>query len=617
MLRDALSLLASDPALALDRISTVLRKYPGEPQALIVAARAHAMLGDRSSAITALRQSLAGNPGSAEAWRMLGDQLMLAGDGAQADAAYSRHLQESVRDPELRAAATALRENQIPVAERILKPFLKRHPSDIAAIRMLAEVAGRIGRYADAETLLRRALELSPSFAAARFNLATVLHRMHRPLDAIAEIDVLIDAEPNNPGYLNLKGAIISRIGQHEDAATLFEAVLRERPGQHKIWMSYGHVLKTLGRQADSVAAYRRSLALEPGLGEAWWSLANLKTVRLGEEDRATMATMLGRTDLSAEDRFHLHFALGKSLEDVESYDESFDHYLAGNRGRHALLRHDAGDVPRQVDRSIELFSADFFAARRGWGDPAHDPIFILGMPRAGSTLIEQILASHPEVEGTHELPDLAMLVQRMPGNAYPDPVASLDADEARRLGAAYLESTRVQRKTGRRLFVDKMPNNWAYVPLIQLILPNATIIDARRHPLACCFSNFKQHFARGQAFSYDLEELARYYADYVRLMAHVDAVLPGRVHRIFHEQLVDDIEGEVRRLLGHVGLPFDPACLRFWETERSIQTASSEQVRRPIFREGLDQHLRYDRHLGPLREILRPLIETYPVFIG
>ena len=529
-------------------------------------------------------------------------------------------LAASIRDPRLMQAGLALVEGQLAVAERLLRPHLKEKPTDIAAIRMMAELAGRLGRYGDAETLLRRALELAPGFTAARANLATVLYRQNRPAEAIEVLDALLDDEPANPAHQNLKAAALGRIGGYEEAIRLYADVLARFPDQPKVWMSYGHVLKTVGRQGDSIAAYRRAIAAAPSLGEAWWSLANLKTVKLDAADVAAMEAALDRPGLAEEDRFHLHFALGKALEDRGEAERAFAHYAEGNRLRRAAIAYDPDEIDRHVERSIALFSPGFLEARAGQGCAAADPIFILGMPRAGSTLIEQILASHSVVEGTMELPDLPALAKRLGGrrlrsdpNAYPESLATLSPAELAALGEEYLERTRIQRKTGRPRFIDKMPNNWAHVGLIHLILPNAKIVDARRHPLACTFSNFKQHFARGQGFSYDLVELGRYYRAYVRLMCHWDETLPGRVHRVIYENLVEDPEGEVRRLLDYLGLPFEAACLRFHENERAVRTASSEQVRQPINREGLDQWRAFEPWLGPLKEALGRVVEAYP----
>lgn len=513
--------------------------------------------------------------------------------------------------PELMEAALALHDNRLPEAERGLKTYLKRDPFDARAIRMLAELAGRIGRNRDAETLLRRALELAPGFTAARANLAIVLYRLNRPTDALAELDTLLAVEPDHPGHANLKAAALGRLGDFGEAIALYEGVLGAAPGQPKVWMSYGHMLKTVGRQADGVAAYRRAIALRPDLGEAWWSLANLKTVRFDDADIAAMERALQGAGLSDDDRLHLDFALGKAWEDRGDAAQSFAHYASGNALRRTQIVYDAGETEAFVDRSIALFTPDFFGEREGWGCPATDPIFILGMPRAGSTLIEQILASHSAVEGTTELPDLPLIARRIPN--YPDGLETLTADQAHALGEDYLKRAAVQRRTDRPFFIDKLPNNWAHVGLIRLILPNARIIDARRHPLACCFSNFKQHFARGQAFSYALDDMGRYYRDYVRLMAHFDAVLPGSVDRVIHEALVDAPEAGIRALLAACGLPFEPGCLRFHETQRAVRTASSEQVRRPIFRGGDDAWRPFAEHLRPLEAALGDVVDRYP----
>ena len=573
----------------------------------------------RSAALQA-REVLSASPGNADAYRLLGAALRRSGDESGAEQAELDAIAASVGDPELVRAAEALLDNDLPVAEHALRERLKRKPTDVAAIRMMAELAARIGRYADAENLLRRALELAPAFAPARTNLATILYRQNRPAEALAELDRLPTGEEDGAGPQNLRAAALGRIGSYEEAIALYEQVLARLPDQPRVWMSYGHVLKTVGRREDSIAAYRRAIAAAPSLGEAWWSLANLKTLAFTDADAAAMTAALAAPGLAGDDRFHLHFALGKAHEDRGDAECAFAHYAEGNRLRRAGIAYFPDETAAHVDRCIALFTPGFFAARGDAGCPAADPVFILGMPRAGSTLIEQILASHPQVEGTMELPDIPALAKRLGGRRrnpdlplYPDCLAGLDGAALRALGEEYLERTRVQRRTQRPLFIDKMPNNWAHVGLIRLILPNAKVIDARRHPLACGFSNFKQHYARGQGFSYDLGEMGRFYRDYVRLMGHFDAALPGFVHRVIHERLVDEPEAEVRRLLDFLGLKFDPACLSFHRTERAVRTASSEQVRRPLSREGLDQWRAYERWLGPLKAALGPVLELYP----
>jgi tetratricopeptide (TPR) repeat protein len=512
--------------------------------------------------------------------------------------------------PRLIEAAMAMNENKLDVAERLLKPHLKEDPFDVAAIRMLAELAARIGRWRDAENLLRRAIEIAPGFTAARANLALVLGRMGRPAEAMELLDDIFAAEPGEVGHWNLKAATLGRLGDFDEAIRIYEDVIKQAPNQARVWLSYGHMLKTVGRQADGIAAYRQAIAVKPTLGEAWWSLANLKTVKFDEADVAAMEQALVAPDLSDEDRFHMDFALGKAMHDAGRIDDAFHHYSAANALRLKSQPYEAGQITRAVDRSVDAFTAEAFAERSG-GCEARDPIFIVGMPRAGSTLVEQILASHSLVEGTSELPDIPVLARKAGG--YPDGALKVGPEERRELGQDYLKRAGVQRRTDRPLFIDKLPNNWLFVPFIQLILPNAKIIDVRRHPLACCLSNFRQHFARGQPFAYDLDDVGRYYVDYVRLMAHVDAVLPGRVHRVIYERMVDDTEAEVRALLDHIGLEFEPACLEFHKTDRAVRTASSEQVRQPIYRDATDEWRAYDAYLGPLKDALGPALDAYP----
>jgi hypothetical protein len=395
--------------------------------------------------------------------------------------------------------------------------------------------------------------------------------------------------------------------------------VLADYPNNARVWMSYGHALKTTNRSSECVQTYRKSIELAPHLGEAYWSLANLKTFRFTPADIEAMQAQLATTNLTDDDRLQFHFALGKAFEDARQFTESFQHYAEGNRLRRTGVGYDADANIEQMQRSRALFTPEFFAARAGQGTQAPDPIFIVGLPRSGSTLLEQILSSHPLVEGTMELADIVNMARELGGpharvqGAYPESIAALDENALRSLGERYLEQTRIYRRTDAPFFIDKLPNNFAHTGLIHLILPRAKIIDARRHPLGCCFSNFKQHFARGQHFTYSLDDLGRYYRGYVQLMAHFDAVLPGRVHRVIYERMIEDTEGEVRRLLDHCGLPFDERCLRFYENERAVRTASSEQVRRPIYREGVDHWQHYEPWLGPLKSALGSVLEHYP----
>jgi tetratricopeptide (TPR) repeat protein len=653
-IRQGLGLMATRPDLAEAQAQEILAAVPGHPAGLLMRGGARRRMGratdaladltplasaqptwppahlelglargesgDPRGAVEALGRAVALDPGLVEGWTALSVQHRLLGHTAAAERAEARSLSAATRDPTLLEAGAALNEGRLAVAEHLLRDGLKTRADDPPALRMLAETATRLGRYEDAEALLRRCLELTPGFIPARHNLAVALYRQTRAAEALAETEVLLKADPRHPGYRNLQAASLAQLGEYERAILVFERLLADFPVQPKGWMSYGHALKTVGRQDDAVAAYRRALALAPGMGEAWWSLANLKTVRFAPGDLDAMHAALAGGELSDEDRFHLDFALGKALEDAGRDEEAFVAYSRGNALRRAGLDYDPDETHRHVLRSRALFTPGFWESRRDWGCPSPDPIFILGLPRSGSTLVEQVLASHPLVEGTMELPDLPALAKRLGGrtrrdqdSAYPEILGDLDAKACRALGEEYLARTAPQRKTGRPFFIDKMPNNFAHVGLIRLILPRAKIIDARRHPLGCCFSGFKQHFARGQAFTYDLTDLGRYYTDYVALMAHFDAVLPGQVHRVVYERMVADPEAEVRSLLAYSGLDFDPACLRFYENDRAVRTASSEQVRRPIFTEGLDQWRRFDPWLDPLKAALGPVLDTYP----
>jgi tetratricopeptide (TPR) repeat protein len=647
-------LLASNPALAIEQAGEILKAVPHHPLATLLLGIAHRTLGDCDAALKtleplsaahprwapafyelglthleresaepalkALRRAVYLDPNIPDAWRIIGDQLTAQGDSQGADSAYAQHLKASTNDPRLMAAASALCEGRIPEAEYRLREHLKQFPTDVAAIRMLAEVGGRLGRFGDAEKLLTRALELAPSFHAARHNLALVLNKQNKFADSLAQIEWLMAAEPRDSGHRNLKAVVLARIGDYPQALDIYADILAKHPGQAMIWMSFAHALSSAGRTQDSIAAYRRCLALRPHSGEAYWSLANLKTFRFTEPEVTVMRALLTEPKTTEDDRAQLHFALGKALEDAGQYADSFLNYSVANAMRLAKVGYNPDNTSILARRSKALFTQDFMAARRGYGSAAPDPIFIVGLPRAGSTLIEQILASHSQVEGTMELPNIMAIALQLGGktaraeeSTYPEVLQDLSAADCRALGEQYLAETRIQRQAGKPYFIDKMPNNFLYVGLIQLILPQAKIIDARRHPMACCFSGYKQNFAMGQRFTYSLEHIARYYRDYVELMAHFDRIAPGAVHRVIYERMVEDTESEVRRLLDYCGLPFEDSCLRFHENSRAVRTASAQQVRKPIFREGIDQWRHFEPWLDPLKESLGDVLHHYP----
>ena len=630
------------PALAEQQASEILRAVPDHPEALLILARAlrlqgklgpamdilaplvrgqpraasvhlewalaQAALGETDAAIAAVEVALRLKPKLAGAWRHLGDLLAAAGRMARAEAAYARHVEAAVHEPALMQAARAMLDGALADAERGLTAHLQRFPTDVAALRMLAEVCTRLGRDREAQAGLARCLDLHPGFVLARHNLAVVLYRQNKPVEALPHLERLRAQDGHNASYASLHAACLAMIGANDAAIGIYAGLLGAFPQQPKIWLGYGHVLKTAGRRAESVAAYRTAMAQAPGMGEAYWSLANMKTARFSADEMRAMGAQLARTDLPAEDRFHLHYALGHVLEQAGDYAQSWAQYAEGARLRRAEIEYDAGQTTAQLDRTRALMTHGFFEERAGMGCADEAPIFIVGLPRSGSTLIEQILSSHSQVEGTMELPELATIAREIgAGNAtaYPDILADLTPTALHDLGARYLHRTRIYRRSNKPIFIDKMPNNFVHVGLIHLILPRAKIIDARRHPMAACFSAFKQHFAKGQHYTYDLAELGRYYRDYADLMDHFDVALPGRVRRVRYEDMVQTTEQQTRVLLAHCGLAFEEACLRFHENPRAVRTASSEQVRRPIFREGLHHWRNYEPWLGTLADTL------------
>lgn len=529
-------------------------------------------------------------------------------------------METSANDPRINRAAEAMVAGDYPVAESILRNVLGERPNDAIALRMLGEIAATFGVLRDAEALHRRALAAAPGFDFARLHLAIVLHDQSRAGEALAELDQISGELLAYNATKSLKASALARVGEHDAAIAIYREIVGSQPEDIEAWTNLAFLLKTIGRTEEAAETLRRVLEIAPTHGEAWWMLADMKTLVFSAEDIAAMQRVLVNADLSDDDRVGVHFALGKALEDCADVDSSFDQYRAANAIRSGQLRHDPSRITELVDRTERLFTSEFLSSRAGAGDPAPDPIFIVGLPRSGSTLVEQILASHPMIEGTGELSDIYLLARSLEADSrfaadwhdYPQLLADEPSASLTDLGRLYLDRTRVQRKTDRPLFIDKMPNNWLHTGFIHLILPNAKIIDVRRHPIACGFSNFKQLYSRGQEFSYDFGHFAAHYREYVRLMGHFDRVAPGLVHRVVHDRLVMNPEDEIRALLAFVGVPFDDRCLTSHLTERPVRTPSAEQVRRPIRREAANEWRAFDSHLGQLKQALGSLVEAW-----
>jgi tetratricopeptide (TPR) repeat protein len=582
--------------------------HPGYGRLFQERGHCYRALGDNPGAITAYQQAVNLNSSLPASWKALVALYGAAGRKAEAENAANVAATLDSLPVAVVTANSLFAEGSAQAAEQVIRPFLLQNPEHVEGMRLLARIGMHMGVLDDAEFLLQNVLERSPDYHAARHDYAEVLADRHKHLEALEQIRMLLQVEPRNTVFRALEGNALVGLGRHEEALQKFFELREETPTNPTLHLAIAHSLKTVGRQADAIESYRRAAEVRPSFGDAYWSLANLKTYRFSDEELAAMRRAEADPATPPVDRYHLDFALGKALEDRAEYGESFHFYAQGNALKKAEARYDRASFERNARRQTEVCTREFFATREGWGCAAPDPIFIVGLPRAGSTLLEQILASHSAVEGTKELAEIPRLVHVLSGREstdYPDVLARLTSEQCRQFGEQFIAETRIYRSSGRPFFIDKMPNNFRHVGLIHLVLPNAKIIDARREPMACCFSNFKQLFANGQEFTYSLEDIGRYYRTYVELMQHWDEVLPGRVLRLQHEVVVEDLEGSVRRLLEFCGLPFEAACLEFWKTERHVRTASSEQVRRPIFKEGLDQWRHFEPWLGPLKEAL------------
>jgi tetratricopeptide (TPR) repeat protein len=610
-----------DPAAARGLLAPLAAAQPGSPVLQLELGRACAAAGFNAEASAAFQAAVRLDPRLADAWRELATQRFLAGDTPGGDAAYTKYERLAPQPPELGDAAVAIEDGRLDLATMLLERRLASNPDDVAAVHMRALVARAKGLFAEAEHYLRRCLELAPGFAAARFDLATEMCVQQRYGEAAPHVERLLAAAPRNTDYICLQAQVLRFNRRYDAAGALLQRAIEANPDDARLRLHYGHLLRDQGDQSGTIDAYRRTLVMNPGMTEAYQSLADLKTVRFTAADLEAMRRLAAGLP-AGPDRIRLEFTLGKAFEDDGRPAQAFEHYARGNAMFSTTLNHDPEIMSAGVRRSKALYSVRFFADRAGWGSERTDPIFIVGMPRSGSTLLEQIIASHSQVEGTRELPNVPaiareVLLNKNPGGMpnYPDPVGQLTRPEVAAYAQRYLEETAAHRPLGKPRFVDKMLVNFDHIGLIHLMFPRATIIDSRRHPLACSFSCFRQFFGRGQPFSYDLRHMGRHYRDYFELMEHIDAVLPGRVHRVYYEQLVTDPEDVVRRLLERCGLPFEAGCLRFYENRRVVTTISSEQVRRPITTDAVDQWRNFEPWLGELREALGDVVERYPSF--
>jgi tetratricopeptide (TPR) repeat protein len=575
-------------------------------------------LRDPGRAIEAYLQGVAINPALPASWANLEILYRMSGDAGSA-AMAAGHVAALKRLPAEVVTATALfSDGELALAEGIVRAFLLQHGNHVEAMRLLARIGMAREIYDDAETLLAAVLALAPGYNAARFDYARTLLERHKHPQAIEQLELLLQRDPANRQYKTLYATACTGMGEHEQALELYRSLLDNSPHAAEIQLSIGHTLKTLGRYGQSVEAYHAAAAARPGFGDAYWSLANLKTYAFTDGELARMRAEESAGGGSRIDRYHLCFALGVALEKRGDYEQSFRYYEKGNALKRSEIRYRPELVERNTRLQKEVCTSAFFGARRPAGAADSSPIFILGLPRSGSTLLEQILASHSAVEGTHELANIPRIVADLQGRdgdsmdpRYPRVLADMQLDEFRRLGEKYLQDTRAYR-TGKPRFIDKMPNNFRHLGLIRLLLPGAKVIDARREPMGCCFSNLKQLFASGQEFTYGVEDIARYYRTYLELMRHWDQVLPGWVLRVHYEDVVDDLEGSVRRVLDFCGLPFEAQCLDFHNTQRSVRTASSEQVRQPLYRDGLEQWKNFEPWLGPLKAALGDALTTY-----
>ncbi|MBL4674481.1 MAG: sulfotransferase [Arenicella sp.] len=594
---------------ALFSIKRLLAVEPGFARAYQERGYVFMMIDETASATVAFEKAVHLNPSLYGSWQALSEMP----NYPQAKLAKAQAVWLKSLPPELVGVASYIYEEKLLKAETLCRSFLKRVPHHPEAMRLLARLADRFQILNEAEFLLESCVEFQPDFIHARFDYVGVLHKRQKFDKALEQAKRLNESDPNNPAFTVSLANAEQATGDFDAAIKNFQLALKNVPLNPSLHVSLGHALKTIGRTNEAINAYRDAYKVQPNFGDAYWSLANLKTYQFTEDEITKMREAETAPEMDIIDQVQICFALGKSLEDQKNYAESFKYYERGNMLKKQKDRYDSSRIEAELDFQINTFDKAFFADRTATGIEAADPIFIVGLPRAGSTLLEQILASHSMVDGTMELFNIIGMSNRLSGghwsdestSNYPEILGNLSPNDLSKMGEEYIEDTRRHRQ-GAPFFIDKMPNNFRHIGLIHMILPNAKIIDARRHPMACCFSAYKQFFAEGQEFSYNLEDIGRYYQHYVEVMAHWDDALPGRILRVQHEDVIDDLETQVHRILDYCGLPFEQACIDFHKTERAVRTPSSEQVRQPIYQSGMSVWKNYEPYLGPLKEALK-----------
>jgi len=608
------------PKQALESLEKLKAHQPNYARAYQEEGHILTQLGELKNATVAYQRAVDLNHALLASWRELAALHKRNNDQRAFNLAQAEYSRLSRLPGELVSVSSLIHEGKFFRAEKLCRAFLKKNPHHIEAMRLLALLGVKLFIYDDAEFLLESCVEFDPDYWLARYDYVNVLHKRQKFEQALEQATILLESYPDNHAFQLAFANENVAVGNFDTALEIYDKVIENQPGFVQPYLSRGHALKTLGKLEDAIESYRSAYRVKPDFGDAYWSLANLKTYRFTDGEVTRMLGQLEDPVISNVDRFHLCFALGAAYEAREDFARSFSCYEQGNRLKKKDVRYDPDSLDAAMKRQAEFCTRALFESKAGMGGQYDDPIFIVGLPRAGSTLLEQILASHSQIDGTMELPNIIALAHRLNGRRfvseearYPKILAELSAEQLQGFADAFISETRFHRQ-GAPYFIDKMPNNFMHIGLIHLILPNARIIDARRHPMACCFSGFKQLFADGQEFTYGQEEIGRFYKGYVELMVHWDKVLPGKVLRVQYEQLVADLDSQVRRILDFLELPFEENCLNYYQTDRSIRTPSSEQVRQPIYQSGLEHWRHFEEHLDPLKEALGPVLERYPI---